>query len=220
MARSQVLGAGALAVGVLVGAACAASDEAPAGPAGSDRPAAEAPAASPAPPPGAGSPATGAIRPLPPAAPLPAVEERPSPTSLAVERLGVEDAPVVPVGVRDDGEMDIPAVDQVGWYRFGARPGDEGTSVLAAHVAYDGVDGVFRRLADLSEGDAVRVRFADGTERAFAVTAVARYPKTDLPADVWRRAGAPELVLVTCGGEFDASSRSYEDNVVVYAAPA
>src|SRR5918998_713546 len=205
MARSQVLGAGALAVGVLVGAACAASDEVPAGPAGSDRPAAEAPAASPAPPRGAGSPATGPIRPLPPAAPLPAVEERPYPTSLAVEGLG---------------GMDIPAVDQVGWYRFGARPGDEGTSVLAAHVAYDGVDGVFRRLADLSEGDAVRVRFADGTERAFAVTAVARYPKTDLPADVWRRAGAPELVLVTCGGEFDASSRGYEDNVVVYAAPA
>jgi hypothetical protein len=220
MARSHVLRAGTLAVGVLVGAACAASDDTPAGPAASGRPAAAAPATTPEPPPGAGSAAAGAITPLPPAAPLPTVEERPAPTSLAVEGLGVEDAPVVPVGVRDDGEMEIPAVDQVGWYRFGARPGDEGAAVLAAHVAYDGVDGVFRRLADVSEGDAVRVRFADGTERAFAVTAVARYPKSELPADVWRRAGAPELVLITCGGDFDPGARSYEDNVVVYAAPA
>lgn len=220
MARSHVLRVWALAVGVLVGAACAASDDAPAGPAASERPVAEAPAASLAPPSGAGSPVAGATTPLPPAAPLPTVEEQPAPTSLAVEGLGVEDAPVVPVGVREDGEMDIPAVDQVGWYRFGARPGDEGASVLAAHVAYDGVDGVFRRLADVSEGDEVRVGFADGTEQAFVVTAVARYPKSDLPADVWRRAGDPELVLITCGGEFDPGARSYEDNVVVYATPA
>ena len=220
MARSHVLRAWALAVGVLVGAACAASGDAPAGPAASERPAAEAPAESPAPPSGAGSPVAGASTPLPPAVPLPTIEEQPAPLSLAVEGLGVEDAPVVPVGVRDDGEMEIPAVDQVGWYRFGARPGDEGAAVLAAHVAYDGVDGVFRRLADVSEGDEVRVRFVDGTERAFTITAVARYDKSELPADVWRRAGDPELVLITCGGEFDPAARSYEYNVVAYAAPA
>lgn len=220
MAQSHVLRAWALAAGVLVGAACAASDDAPAEPAASGQSAAEAPAPSPAPPSGVESPVAGAITPLPPAAPLPTVEEQPPPTSLAVEALGVEDAPVVPVGVREDGEMEVPAVEQVGWYRFGARPGDEGAAVLAAHIAYDGVDGVFRRLADLSEGDAVRVRFADGAERAFAVTAVERYAKSELPTDLWRRAGDPELVLITCGGEFDPVARSYEDNVVVFAAPA
>ena len=158
--------------------------------------------------------------PLPPAAPLPTIEEQSPPTSLAVESLGLKDAPVVPVGVRGDGEMEVPAVDQVGWYRFGARPGDDGVAVLAAHVAYDGVDGVFRRLADVSEGDEVRVRFADGTDRAFAITAVERYDKSELPDELWRRSGAPELVLITCGGEFDPDAGSYEDNVVAYAEPA
>ena len=31
---------------------------------------------------------------------------------------------------------------------------------------------------------------------------------------------APELVLITCGGEFDPDAGSYEDNVVAYAEPA
>jgi LPXTG-site transpeptidase (sortase) family protein len=156
---------------------------------------------------------------LPPAAPLPSVVELAAPTGLAIDALGVDGAPVVPVGVASDGEMEIPPVDQVGWYRFGARPGDEGSAVLAAHVAYDGVDGVFRHLDDLAPGDTVSVRFADGGVRTFGVTEVTRYDKAELPADVWARGGDSALVLITCGGDFDAEARSYEDNVVAYAAP-
>jgi hypothetical protein len=37
---------------------------------------------------------------------------------------------------------------------------------------------------------------------------------------VWAREGDPQLVLITCGGEFDAQARSYEDNVVAFARPA
>jgi hypothetical protein len=36
---------------------------------------------------------------------------------------------------------------------------------------------------------------------------------------VWARGGDSALVLITCGGDFDAEARSYEDNVVAYAAP-
>jgi sortase (surface protein transpeptidase) len=160
-----------------------------------------------------------AIAPLPPAAPLPSVVELPRPTSLAIDALDVDAAPVVPVGVQDNGEMEIPGADQVGWYRFGARPGDDGSAVLAAHVAYDGVDGVFRHLDDLAADDTVRVQFADGAERAFTVSEVARYDKSALPPDVWARAGASELVVITCGGEFDDTADSYEDNIVAYATP-
>lgn len=116
--------------------------------------------------------------------------------------------------------MEVPGVAEVGWYRHGARPGDaQGSAVLAAHVAYDGVDGVFRHLDDLAAGDRVDVGLADGSTRRFVVEDVSRHPKSDLPADVFARDGAPRLVLVTCGGEFDAEARRYEDNVVVRARP-
>jgi hypothetical protein len=34
------------------------------------------------------------------------------------------------------------------------------------------------------------------------------------------RDGDPQLVLITCGGEFDTEARSYADNVVAFARPA
>ena len=164
----------------------------------------------------------GVVRPLPPAPVIPVVPVGgPEPTALTIDALGVSGAPVRPVGLdADGGAMEIPPVDEVGWYRFGARPGDPGSTVLAAHVAYDGVDGVFRHLDDLGAGDEIDVALSDGSMHTFVVTEVAQYPKSELPAAVWAREGDPQLVLVTCGGDFDPEARSYEDNVVAFARPA
>ena len=170
----------------------------------------------------AGTPsAADAIQSLPVAPALPTVEaEGPAPVSLSVEALGISGATVRPVGVEADGEMEVPPADEVGWYRYGARPGDGGGAVLAAHIAYDGVDGVFRNLEDLAVGDTFDVAFADGASRRFVVEEMARYPKSELPAEMWAPTGDPRLALVTCGGEFDAAAGSYEDNVVAWAVPA
>jgi Sortase domain len=162
-----------------------------------------------------------AIRPLPPAPGSPAEAPAPSaPVDLDIAALDVVGAPVVPVGVEPNGEMEIPGAAEVGWYRHGPRPGDRGPAVLAAHIAYDGVGGVFRHLEDLGAGDEVVVGFADGTTRRFTVEAVARYPKSELPDDLFTGRGKARLVLITCGGSFDTTSGHYEDNVVALAGPA
>ena len=44
--------------------------------------------------------------------------------------------------------------------------------------------------------------------------------KAALPTSIYTRAGSPKLVLVTCGGPFDAKTGHYRDNVVVTAVPA
>lgn len=221
MRRSYPLGALAIVAAVLVGAGCTASVGAPAEPAAPrEQPAPAAPGA-PASPPGASDPSEpGATRSLPPAPGLPAeVPDLPPPTGLTIEDLGVG-ARVVPVGVEPNGEMEVPGADEVGWYRYGPRPGDDGSAVLAAHIAYDGVDGVFRHLDDLRVGAAVTVDLADGESRTFVVTGVEQYPKEALPDEVWARSGEAGLVLITCGGRFDSDAESYEDNIVAYASPA
>lgn len=38
-----------------------------------------------------------------------------------------------------------------------------------------------------------------------------------LPADLFVNSGPPKLALVTCGGPFDAATRHYLDNVIVWA---
>lgn len=232
MRRSHPLGALAIAAAVLVGAGHTASDGTPAEPAAPrEQPAPAAPASPPAsgsaagapPPPGptGGSPQDGATRSLPPATALPAdAPDLPAPTGLTIDALDIADARIVPVGVEASGEMEIPGADEVGWYRYGPRPGDRGSAVLAAHIAFDGADGVFRHLDDLRPGDEVRVGLAGGGSRTFVVTAVEQYPKKDVPDEIFARTGDPRLVLVTCGGRFDEDARAYDDNLVAYARPA
>ena len=41
-----------------------------------------------------------------------------------------------------------------------------------------------------------------------------------IPALVFARTGPPQLVLISCGGPFDAERGSYRDNIAVFAMPA
>ena len=145
--------------------------------------------------------------------------EQPAPVALAVPALDVE-APVDPVGVRDDGQMAIPDdVDRVGWYRFGPVPGGEGSAVLAGHV--DDREQGLGELAPLREAEVdaeVLVTDAAGDPTRWRVVSREQVDKQALPVDrLFAREGPPRLVLVTCGGEFLPELGGYESNVVVVA---
>lgn len=141
------------------------------------------------------------------------------PTSLRIVALGVH-APIVAMGTDASGELDVPRdAATVAWYRAGSVPGAAGSSVLAAHVDYDGERGVFFALDHLRPGDTVRVAFTDGSSRTFDVVSRRRYLKTALPVrELFSRNGPPVLTLITCGGAFNPSTGHYEDNTVVQAA--
>jgi len=149
------------------------------------------------------------------------VAAAPAPVRLVVPDVSI-DMPVDPVGVRDDGEMEIPEdADRAGWYRFGPAPGDVGATVLAGHVdsRLTGI-GQMARLREVVLGAPLTVTTADGTEHAYRVVDVQKVPKEGAPVDRWfDREGAPRLVLVTCGGAFRRDIGHYTDNVVVTAEP-
>lgn len=145
-----------------------------------------------------------------------------APVSVSAPAFGV-DARVVPVGIDPDRTMEIPEdVTTVGWYRLGSAPSeDEGTIILVGHVdsRVQG-RGAFFDLRAADVGDEVTVTDADGVRTTWRVTGRQTYDKEQLPTeDVYRRDGAPSLLLITCGGDFDAEARSYESNVVVEAEP-
>jgi hypothetical protein len=141
----------------------------------------------------------------------------PAPIGLRIPEIGI-DAAVVAVGYQGN-EMEVPATAaDVGWFEYGPSPGQPGSSVLAAHVAWRGEAGVFFDLVDLPFGSTIEVQFDDGSRRVFQAVALTSYDKESLPVDeVFRRDGPPVLTLITCGGAFNPSLRTYEDNVVVIA---
>ena len=114
----------------------------------------------------------------------------------------------------------MPDASVAAWYAPGPSPGQPGSAVLASHVAYEGRLGVFLELRRIEPGARVRIDYNDGSTRWFIVTARRNFSKPDLPvADLFRSGGAPGLALITCGGQYNEKTRSYSDNVVVYARP-
>ncbi|MFV0259575.1 MAG: class F sortase [Acidimicrobiales bacterium] len=142
-----------------------------------------------------------------------------TPTLIRAASIGIE-APVIPVGVDVSNQFDVPQADTVGWYRYSSSPGTEGSSVLAAHVDYNGRPGAFFSLHQLRPGDTIDVEMSDGSVLHYRVEGNTEYDKTELPAEaLFRKTGEPVLILITCGGSFDPAARSYEANVVVTAVP-
>jgi sortase (surface protein transpeptidase) len=133
------------------------------------------------------------------------------------------DVPVIAVGVEPDGFMELPPDPAIaGWYRFGPDPSAEhGNTVIAAHIdAPDHPIGPFASLRDVPAGADVVVDTGSGRMLRYAVESITYYPKAELPtAALFERSGAPALVLITCGGEFDSATGHYRDNVVMVARP-
>jgi len=142
----------------------------------------------------------------------------PVPVALAIPAIGV-DTRLIDLGLTAAGALQVPSSTAVaGWYTGSSRPGAIGPAVIAGHIdSYLG-PGVFFRLSQLRPGDRVYVRRADGTIVLFRVTAVLSYPKNRFPTEaVYGPTPDAELRLITCGGAFDYSLRSYLSNTVVYA---
>lgn len=141
------------------------------------------------------------------------------PSSIAIPSIGV-DNPIVSVGLNPDNSMEIPHdVQTIGWYEpTGVLPGDEGTAVMAGHVdSRSQGAGAFFDLRHLELEDEITLTH-DGVEQTWRVTARRNYDKNEIPLeDIFIDHGEPRLVLITCGGEFDQTARSYKDNIVVYA---
>jgi hypothetical protein len=175
----------------------------------------------------AGSPSAAAPSPVPV---LPTVTPAPAavgvlpaspPQRLVIPSISV-DTGLIDLGLQPDGTMEVPADGSTaGWYVHSPTPGERGPAVLAAHVDWQGDKGVFYDLRRTEPGDPIRVLRADGSTAAFTVQRVERYPKDDFPTEkVYGDVDSAQLRLITCGGEFDRSRRSYEDNVVVFARVA
>ena len=166
----------------------------------------------------AATPASGPAAPS--AAPAtPTVRARNTPVALDVPAIGVHTTGLVDLGLTAAGAMEVPeGATTAGWFALSPVPGEVGPAVLAAHVNYDKVPGVFARLHEMKVGDAATVTRSDGTTVRFTTYRVERFSKSAFPTgEVYGNTEGPELRLVTCGGDFDRTAHSYRDNVVVFA---
>jgi Sortase domain len=140
------------------------------------------------------------------------------PVSLTIPIIGVR-TQLITLGLTTGGALQVPSTTSVaGWYTGGPRPGAIGSAIIVGHIDSHSGPGVFYRLPELTAGDKVYVKRADGTMAEFRVTSVHTYLKDDFPTEsVYGPVPDAELRLISCSGTFDPATGHYLSNVVAYA---
>lgn len=140
------------------------------------------------------------------------------PTTISIPSIGV-DTIIAHAGLREDGAMDIPKnPDQVAWYEFGTRPGDEGSAVIAGHSGWTGSHGsIFNDLYKLQKGDRLSVLDQAGSTKTFIVTGTKEYSPTADATSVFQSSdGKAHLNLITCDGVWVNATNSDSSRLVVF----
>jgi hypothetical protein len=144
------------------------------------------------------------------------------PTSVALPSRTL--VPVTTSATSASGALVLPEdVNRAGWWDGGSKLGDPfGAIVVAAHVdSFTQGLGAFAELLAVEPGDRLRVTTA-GLTQEFRVIRADLVPKASLSGDspLFSPYGEPRLVLITCGGAYDADAGGYQDNRVVIARPS
>lgn len=142
------------------------------------------------------------------------------PQNLTVSGVGISNEPVVPMGTNSQGQI-YPPPHTTMWYDRSAQPGQDGISVIAGHVTYDGPDN-FYNLRFARIGSRVSVLCANGKTVNLRVTHTESIPKTELTTDqrVWGGSATPVVTLVTCDLNSPMVSGHHLNNFVVWTKPA
>ena len=165
-------------------------------------------------------------------APKPAAPAKPGvPVQLVVASHHLR-APVSANHLNADGSLYVPADPRaVSWASQDAAPGSAyGTTILVAHINYDGVAGAFSDLDDYKVGQAITLVLADGRKVNYQVAAPPLEVRKDKlgprrqelfdQSHSFGQAKSGRLLLLSCGGAFDNRTGHYESNVFVFALPA
>lgn len=154
--------------------------------------------------------------PMPPAAPASILLG--TPVRLTIPAIHT-DTTILAMGITTNGSMEVPdSITEVGWYKFGSRPGDSGTAVIAGHVdGKNGEAGVFANLKSLKPGDAIGVEDAYGNIAAFIVRDSRAYDLSVDTSEIFSSKDGAHLNLITCEGAWDQVEQTYTKRLVVFA---
>lgn len=137
------------------------------------------------------------------------------PRYLSVDKLGVKNARILPMGVNMAGELDTPNnIFDVGWYEASGKPGQGGTMIIDGHNGGPHIHGVFKNLPDLVSGDIIKVERGDGTVFNYKVVENNTVPLSESDSYMATAAKSPEngiesVTLISCTGEWSQAQQTY-----------
>lgn len=143
------------------------------------------------------------------------------PKRIEIQKIGVL-AKVLDVGIDREGQIDVPVnLYDVGWYTGSSNPHEShGSAIIVGHIGGLYLPGVFDKLKELKSDDEISVVMGDNSIINYSVKeknlldASEMNMSSYLSYDIKKPA---KLILITCGGRVDPTTRTYLGRVVVTA---
>jgi LPXTG-site transpeptidase (sortase) family protein len=125
------------------------------------------------------------------------------------------------MGIDQNNDIAAPTnINLAGWYVDSISPGQAGLSIIDGHV--DGVHGagIFYKLDKLAVSDGFTIRLGNSTVEHFRVVSVSTINNQDAAAALFSHDPniKSQLNLITCGGEFNQQTQSYEQRTIIVSA--
>lgn len=152
-------------------------------------------------------------------APAPVPARAAWPVRLTIPKIAV-DAPLDYIRLTPQGALDTPhEPGNAGWYDKGPRPGEKGTAIIDGHFGWkDNIPAVFDQLHKLLPGDLIQIKDEHGQTISFIVRELRTYQKDQADKEVFvTNDDKVHLNLITCGGTWNATQKSYMNRLVVFA---
>lgn len=129
------------------------------------------------------------------------------------------DANIQQLGIANDGSMEVPkSLIDVGWYKWGPRPGAKGSAVIDGHLNGPHYAlGVFDQLQKLKRGDNVYIVDNNGKSILFVVRETRTFSPQSDTNEVFNKTDGYHLNLITCEGVWNSDQHSYSERRVVFA---
>lgn len=141
------------------------------------------------------------------------------PRSIKIPTLST-DAYVQRVGVTKNNAMATPNnIAFTGWYVKSVAPGEDGLSIINGHAGGRYVDGVFKNLKRLTKGDSIQVQRGDLSWHNYKVVSVKTVSVEEASTVLYQHNAIlqKQLNLITCDGNFNDASQTYDERTIVIA---
>ena len=144
------------------------------------------------------------------------------PRYISIPKLKITRTRVLRMGLDKEEAIKTPRnVWDTGWYDGSSKPSEStGAALIVGHVSGPTNGGVFYNLYRLSMGDEIQVTQGDGTVLTYKVIS-----KEEVPADgmnmnnylVSKNVDKAGLTLMTCAGEYNPKTQTYDKRLAVFA---
>ena len=151
------------------------------------------------------------------------------PRYISIPKLGIENARIVQLGIiKKTGQLDAPvSIHDAGWYNGSALPGKGGTMLMDGHNGGPNFGGIFEKLRELKNGDEIIIERGDGKKLTYVVKDNRDMNVKDIndPSNKWGmatmtnsiEAGKEGLNIITCVGQWDERSQTFNERTMLRA---